>query len=262
VADVAHWHKAVLGRDRLIVASAGPLGPAEAAAHIDRVFAGLPSVGTRALSPAPSVRAPGKLIVLERAVVQTAIAAGGATGWTLAPDAVRGTLAVRVLGGGFKSRLTAAVRERLGATYGIRASLQQLHPKAFTLAVAAAVDNGKAAAALAAIRGEYERFRSDGVSAEEIEPVKSQLAGEMREQLRRSAGAAQRLRDLALGEFPAGYLAGYDARLRELSAGDINDGIRAHLPKAPLTVVMVTPSAEGLNADCVIRSAAEIARCE
>ena len=35
-----------------------------------------------------------------------------------------------------------------------------------------------------------------------------------------------------------------------------------NFPAPPLTIVMVAPSAEGLGADCVIKAAAEIARCE
>jgi hypothetical protein len=47
-----------------------------------------------------------------------------------------------------------------------------------------------------------------------------------------------------------------------LGAETVNDGIRTRFPAEPLTVVIVAPSAAGLDADCVIKSPAEIARCE
>jgi predicted Zn-dependent peptidase len=87
-----------------------------------------------------------KLVVLERKVVQTAIVAGGASGWRLEPDLLPGTMAARALGGGFESRLVRAVREKLGAAYNIRAGFQQLHPRAIALVINTVVDNSKAAA--------------------------------------------------------------------------------------------------------------------
>ena len=45
VSDIEAWRRAVLGRDHLTVASAGPLAPDEVAREIDRIFAGLPAVG-------------------------------------------------------------------------------------------------------------------------------------------------------------------------------------------------------------------------
>lgn len=261
VADVEGWRRAVLGRDRLTLVSAGPLPVGDVANEIDRVFAMLSAVGGN-LGPVPAMRAAGRLIVLERPVVQTAIVAGGPSGWVLDAETLTGTVAARVLGGGFGSRLTRAVRETLGATYGIRAGLQQLHPKALTFVINTLVDNTKAAAALAAIRQEYTRFRADGVTQAEIEPLQTKLVTETRERYRRVIGAAQSARDQALAGYPADYPATYEARLRALTPAAINEAIAARFPKEPLTIVMVAPSAEGLAADCVIKAPDEIVRCE
>jgi zinc protease len=262
IADIEAWRRTVLGRDRLTVASAGPLTAEEAAVQIDRIFARLPATG-HAIGPPPEMRAAGKLIVLERPVVQTAIVAGGPSGWISEPDTLQGTVAVRILGaGGFESRLVRAVREGLGATYGIRAGFQQLHPKAFTLVINTAVDNAKVAATIAAIRKEYARMRADGVTEAEVEPIKTKLLTEFREGLRRALGAAGRVRDLAMAEYPSDHLAIFEARLRGLSAASVSEAIRARFPKEPLTIVVVAPSAQGLEADCVIKAPAELARCE
>src|SRR5205085_10537918 len=108
----------VLIRDGLVIIAAGPLTAVEIGREIDRIFSGLPQSGNLPAVPKPSVRAAGKLIVLERPVVQTIISAGGPTGLAITPDFVRAELAVGVLSGGFSGRLLKAVRERLGATYG------------------------------------------------------------------------------------------------------------------------------------------------
>ena len=261
VADVDAWRRTVLGREPAAIISAGPVAAEDVAREIDRIFAGLPAV-RGAISPPPAVRAPGRLIVLERPVVQTAIVAGGPAGWTLDPDALQGTIAVRVLGSGFESRLTKAVRERLGAAYSIRAGLQQLHPKAFLMTINTVVDTAKAADVLAAIRSEYAHFRDQGVREAEIEPLKIRLITEGRDHVRRSPALTGRVRDLALGEFPADYLATYEARVRAVTADAVNEGIRTRLPAPPLTIVMVAPSAEGLAADCVIKTPEAIDTCE
>jgi zinc protease len=261
VADVEAWRKAVLGRDGLTIASAGPLAPDEVAREIDRIFARLPAAG-RTLGPPPPMRALPKLVVLERQVVQTAIVAGGPSGWTLGPDLLPGTIAVRALGGGFESRLMRAVREKLGAAYRASAGFNQLHPKALALVIHTAVDNAKAAAAVDAIRQEYARFFADAVPEAQIEPLKTRLITEMGEQVRRSLGAAQRLRDLTQGDFPSDFLPSYAARVRAVPAAAVTEGIRRNMPKAPLTFVVVAPSAQGLEADCVIAAPEEIARCE
>jgi zinc protease len=261
VADIDAWRRAVLGRGQLTVASAGPLPPQEIAAQIDRVFAGLPA-GGHGIGPRPQLRTNPKLIVLERPSAQTAIVAGGPSTWISEPDTLPGTIAVRALGSGFESRLTKAVREGLGASYGIRAGFQQVHRKAFTTIITTAVDSTKAAAVLAAIRKEYAHFRAEGVTEAEVEPIKTKLVTEAREQLRRSPRVAQRVRELTLAEFPIDYLATYEARVRALDAAAVNEGIRTRFPPEPLTIVMVAPSAEGLGADCVIKAPEEISRCE
>jgi zinc protease len=208
------------------------------------------------------MRPVGKLVVLERKVVQTAIVAGGASGWTLGPDALPGTIAVRALGGGVESRLVRAVREKLGAAYRIGAGFHQLHPKAFALVISTAVDNAKAAAAVDAIRQEYARLHAEAVPEAEIEPLRTKLVTEMREQTRRSTSAAARLRDLTQTDFPPDFLPTYETRVRAVAASAVAEGIRLNMPKPPLTFVVVAPSSEGLGADCVIKAPEEIARCE
>jgi zinc protease len=261
IADIDAWRRTVLGRDRVTIASAGPLTPEEVGQQIDRIFAGLPNVG-QDIGPRPPLRTIGKLIVLERPTAQTAIIAGGPSTWVSEPDTLPGSVAVRALGSGFGSRLTKAVREGLGATYGIRAGFQQVHPKAFTMVISTAVDSTKAAAALAAIRKEYATFRADGVTDAEVTPIKTKLISEAQEQMRRSPSVAQRLRELTLAGFPIDYLTTYEAQVQALTVATVNEGIRTRFPTEPLTVVMVAPSAEGLGADCVIKAPEEISRCE
>jgi zinc protease len=261
-ADIETWRREILVRDGLVMVAVGPMPAADIAREIDRIFASLPQSGHLPAPPKPVVRAPGRLVVLERPVVQTIIAAGGPTTLAVTPDFVRAEVATEVLGRGFGSRLLKAVRERLGAAYGIAASLQSFDSATRGLLINTSVANDKAKDALATIRAEYARFFTDGVTDEEVEPLKTAYISRNQERLRRSTSLAALLLGLALQNFPDDYLPTYDARVRALNRAAVNAEILGKFPKPPLTVVMLAPSAEGLGADCVIKAPEEIARCE
>jgi zinc protease len=262
VGDVERWRKDVLVRDGLILVAAGPMEAAELGREIDRLFAGLPQTGNVPAPAEPRLRARGKLVVLEKPVVQTAIAAGGPMALAITPDLVRAQLAVVALGGTPSARLWLAVREKLGAAYGISAALQPVGLNTRTLFIRTAVANDKAKDALAAIREEYARFVADGPTDAEFEALRAIFVQNYRERLRRAPGIAANLLNRALYEFPDDDLAGDDRRLRGYERAAIETEIRAQFPKPPLTTVVIAPSAAGLAADCVIRSAGDLARCD
>lgn len=261
-ADIEAWRRNIVVRDGLLIVAAGPLDPAQAGAEIDRIFGGLPASGSRPAPPPPTPHGSGKLVVLEKPVVQTAIALAGPTTVAFTPDFMRANLAVTALSGGFYSRLYRAVRERLGAAYNISASLQNVDMNVRNLLIHTAVANDKAQDALAAIRAEYARLLADGVTAEEIDPVRARFATQMSERMRRAQELAPQLVTLALHDFPDDFLATYEARVRGQPLAAINADVRARFPPPPLTTVVVAPSAEGYGADCVIKAADEIARCD
>jgi zinc protease len=260
--DIDRWRRNVLVRDGLILVAAGPMQAAEAGREIDRLFAGLPQAGSAAAPVEPSVRNNGKLVVLERPVVQTAIAAGGPMRLAITPDQVRTQLAVAALGGSPSGRLWLAVREKLGAAYRISAALQPIGLDTRALLIRTAVANDKAGRAVAAIREEYARFVADGVSEDELEALKAIFVRNYRERLRRAPGLAGSLLHPVLYGFPDDFLGTYDQRLRGYRRAAIEAEMRSQFPKPPLTMVVVAPSADGLAADCVIKSPADLGRCD
>jgi zinc protease len=262
VADIEAWRRDILVRDTLTLVAAGPMTADDTGRMIDLMFARLPQSGRVPELSKLVLRAPGKLIVLEKPAVQTAIVAGGPVNFAITPDESRYDIAAAVLGGGSTGRLFSAVREKLGATYGISASLQDVDMDTRALLIRTAVSNDKAADALAAIRAEYSRYVAEGVTDDEIEPLKTQLLTAVQENSRRALGLANRLLTQTVLGYPEDFLATFDARVRGYDRAAINEDIRSKFPVAPLTIVMVTPSAKGLNADCVIQSAEEIARCQ
>jgi predicted Zn-dependent peptidase len=262
VDDIEQWRNNILVRSGLVIVGAGPMDVGAIAREIDRLFASLPAGGELPAPPSPVLRAPGKLIVLERPVVQSIIAAGGPIAGVVTPDSVRLQLAIAALGDGPSARLWRAVREKLGAAYGISASLQAIDLDTRTLFVRTAVANDKAKDALAAIRAEYASLLANGIADAELEALKTGFAQSHRERLRRASTLAAALIFPALRNFTDDYLAGYEQRLRGYSRATIEADMRAQLPKPPLTAVVIAPSAEGFAADCVIQSPAHLARCD
>jgi zinc protease len=262
LADIEAWRRNILVRDGLTLVSVGPMAADEAGREIDLLFAGLTTSGNTPAPVKPALRAPGKIVVLERPAVQTAIVGGGPLDTALTPDLLRTQLAVSVFGGGTSSRLWLAVREQLGAAYGVSAAVQTVDFDTRLLAIRTAVANDKAAGVIEAVRNEYARFLADGLAETELDPMKRSYVTGHRDRLRRGPALAAALLPLALQGYPDDYLATYEQRLEGSDRAAVEAAVRAAFPKPPLTVAVVAPSAEGLPADCVIKTPDEIARCD
>lgn len=262
VTDVDAWRKAVLAKRNLTIVSAGPLSRDAAAALADRVFGDLPAESAEGETVAFDFTAPrARTIVIERPVEQSVILAGGGIRWpTAGPEGVSRGIATAVLGGGSRSRLFAAIRERLGAAYGASASVTAVLGPQGIFAMDAAVSNDKVGVALAAMRNEYELFRERGVTAEELEPIKRRLLNALPEAMRRAGSAASTIRGALLNGSPFDAPDRQALWVRAQTPERVNALIRERLPER-LTTIVVTPSAAGLGADCVIASLDELHRC-
>ncbi len=262
LADVEAWRKAVLARRNLVIVSAGPLARDAAAALADRMVGDLPAESQEG-EPVPFTLPPprARTIVIERPVEQSVIVAGGPVRWASGgPDGAARAMAMAVLGSGFRSRLYGAIREKLGAAYGASAGVSSLAGSNGVFAMESSVANDKVVAALAAMRQEYATFREGGVKPDEIEPIKQRMANSFADTMRRSGSAAGAIRSAILNGLPPDAPDRQVGWIRRQTAESVSALIRERLPDA-LTVIVVTPKAEGLGADCVIGSLDELQRC-
>ncbi len=122
------------------------------------------------------------------------------------------------------------------------------------------VANDKVSEALAAMRQEYAAFREGGVKSDEIEPIKQRMANSFAETMRRPGSAAGAIRAALLNGLPPDAPDRQAGWIRRQTVEGVNALIRERLPEA-LTVIVVTPKAEGLGADCVISGLDELKRC-
>ncbi len=262
IADVDAWRKAILARSNLTVVSAGPLTREAASELVDSTFGDLPERDSDKEGIA-FVRAPvlARTIVIESPVAQSAILAGGSVLWGgSGAEGVSRGLAMSVLGGGARSRLFIAVREKLGAAYGASAGISPILGRDGIFSMEAAVANDKVGVALAAMRSEYALLRDKGVTADEIDPIKRRMTSGFPESMRRSSSASSLIRGAIQNGLP------FDAPDRQIgwinaqTADGINTMVRERLPEK-LMVIIVAPTAEGLGADCVIKSLDELKTC-
>ena len=262
--DLRQWHKSVLALDNLLVVAVGNLGEAEFGAAIDKGFGGLPAAAAivgRA-PPAPELKGRGRTIVVVHETAQSVILAAGASGWRRGPDEEKLAMANSVFGGGgFASRLTRSIREELGATYGASSGLVSNGPGPYVFAVQTSVANDKVKVALDAIRAQYAGFLRDGITQAEFDDVRDRAINENQTALTKQVSVALALRNALLFHMGSNYLTRFEARMRFITLDDVNAALREDMPKMPLTVVVVAPSAEGLGADCVVDAVEKVGEC-
>ena len=262
--DLRQWHAASLARDNLLIVAVGNLSEGEFGAAIDTGFGGLPAKATvsgRAPVP-PDLRGKGRTIVVVHETAQSVILAAGASGWRRGPDEEKLAMANSVFGGGgFASRLTRSIREGLGATYGASSGLVSNGPGPYVFAVQTSVANNQAKAALDAIRAQYAAFLRDGITQAELDDVRDRAINENQTAMTRQGSLASALRGALIFHQASNYLARFEARMRFITLDDVNAALRDDMPKMPLTVVIVAPSAEGLGADCVVDAVEKVAEC-
>jgi predicted Zn-dependent peptidase len=168
-----------------------------------------------------------------------------------------------VLGGGSSGRLFVALRDQLGATYGAYSRLSDIDRVTQALLISTAVANDSVSKVIATIKAEYARFLEHGVTEAELEETKTRSLTNLRANIDSAGTMATTLRWVALrGNYPTNYYPeNYERHVRGITRAQVNAEILASFPRI-LTIVVVAPSAAGLNADCVIKSLDEIARCE
>jgi zinc protease len=255
--DIEAWRKAVLVRDGLVIAAAGPRTAEEAAVQIDRFFAGLPAKGTSVAAVVPVETGTAKTIVIETATPQTILFMGSPSRYMAVPDISRGHLAMNI----FRKRVFDAVRGKLGASYGATAQLTAFAREPFHFSVQSSVDHDKASDALEAMKAQHTAFLAEGVTEQELEPEKTRLISSFKESMSKPASLAQAVRTTMLVGYPQDYLHKNVARIGMITANEVNGDLRTKLAGNPVLTVIVAPSAAPFKADCVIKSLAEIDSC-
>ncbi|MFF8531859.1 M16 family metallopeptidase [Streptomyces sp. NPDC015532] len=193
-------------------------------------------------APPPPAPAPGPpRTLLHPATPQTLLRLGGLVPGRGHDDYPALQLAALMLGGYYASRLTLVLREREGLAYAPRAVLDPLGAHA-VLTVEADVRHDGAARALTLIAQETSRLADGAFSARELRNAQNYAVGSMAMACSSRSGLASTYAAVLAGGLPASWPAGYEDRLRALTAADVARAAATHLAAPALTGVVVAPA--------------------
>jgi zinc protease len=151
-----------------------------------------------------------------------------------------------ILGGLFNSRVNLNLRERHGYTYGARSGFDWRRA-AGPFAVESAVATDKTLAATREVLHEIERMREEPVAPEELSLATSYLDGVFPIRYETTSAIASALSALVIFGLPDDYFDGYRARVRAVTAEEVQRVAREYL--RPDRLQLVVAGAPSLRAE-------------
>jgi len=142
------------------------------------------------------------------------------------------------LGGGFTSRLNQRLREQLGITYGIGASMDwraQPGPFSISTAIVAAETAHGISEALKIV----DDLAATDVPAAELDKAKQNLIRALPAQFETNAGTAASFAELALHGLPDDWYAHYADQIRRVAAADVRAVAKSAIPSGRLVIAVV-----------------------
>jgi len=203
--DLRSFTDAVLTREDLVVGAVGDITPAELAALLDTVFAGLPETSEVATGEPVAPDHVGETIVIDLDIPQSVVIFGQPGIGREDPDYFTANLLNRVMAGGFGSRLMEEIREKRGLVYGVWSYLLPLEDAPMLMGGLAS-QNARIALAVDLVRQEWRRMAEEGPSQQELDDARTFLLGSFPLSLTDSDGIAGLLVSLQENERPIDYL--------------------------------------------------------
>jgi zinc protease len=233
------FHSEFYGPESGTLVVVGDLDPATVQHEVARVFRGWQ--GGRRLVPAKAVRiSPSRQ---DHTVVMTdktsvSVFWGQRTGLNARhEDALPLRVGAAVLGRGFTSRLLSKVRDEEGLTYDIRGGLASDTFSDGEFRITASFAPEMLEQGLASTRRELEAWHRNGITAEELFRVKSDLIGSYKVGLATTAGMAGAILETLHRGYDLGWLDRYSEAVSALSLDRVNQVISSYLDPAQLVLV-------------------------
>jgi zinc protease len=159
------------------------------------------------------------------------------------PDYLPAQVADTILGGGFTSRLTEAIRINRSLTYSVGTEFDaKARGGDFTLSTFTKIETTRAL--IDATRAVLKRAAAQGFTPAELQKVKGYLAGMFAIRVQTPEALAAQLADIAFYGLPDDYLQTYLPRLRAVTLARINRVARTYFPPDGLSLILVAPAAK------------------
>jgi predicted Zn-dependent peptidase len=239
--DLRALHTSGYFRGNCVIAAAGNVNHAQLMTVLGRegwLEGAAREPAMRSVAPAPAERGVDRRET--RDTSQTHIVFGTDTFPLRDPRRFPLAILINVFGGGMSSRLFQRVREDLGLAYAVFA-FKSFYQGSGQLGVYVGTQPASADAAVAAIRGEYDRLAREGLPAQELAGGKQQLKGQIMLSLESPAARMGRLAGFTLHGDRYRPLDEMLAEIDAVTAGDVAAVAAEFFPAERQTVVRLGP---------------------
>ena len=239
LADVKAFHAEYYGPAQATLVAVGDIDIDALKAEIARAFEGWTG-GKRVpeFPKAEGAKQGGEEVISMADKPNVTVMVGQATGLKHTDrDALALRVGTAVLGRGFTGRLMATVRDKEGLTYGISSSVANDAFSDGDWRISANFAPQLLEKGIASTRRELEAWYKDGVTAAELERVKSALIGTFKVGMATTDGLSNALLDTVHRGYDVQWLDDYTKRVGALTLPQVNAAIKKHLNPEKMTVI-------------------------
>lgn len=238
--DLKHFAAARMTKDKLIVGAVGDINIKELATLLDDVFSALPQ--STAKTPEIAIASPrtqGDMYVVPMDIPQSVVLFGQPGLQRNDPDYYPAYVMNYILGGGsFASRLYNEVREKRGLVYSVYSYLNTMK-KGPLISGGLATRNDQVVDALALVRAEWVKMRTQGVTSDELKRAKQHLNGAFPLRMSSTSSIARMLVGMQYENLGIDYLDRRAGFINKIKQTDIARTAKRLLDPHNLTVVIV-----------------------
>ena len=232
-ADIRSYLKQVMGKDNLKVGIAGDINEEETKNFLNDVFSGLQDKAqiTEISDFQPDFSSADETIDIPFSAQSFVLFLGQGIK-RLNPDFYPLYIANYYFGGaGLNSRLSEAVREKEGLTYGIYSYFTNSDAVDLWQVYFSATPD-KANQAVKIIKNEYQKFYEQGISQKELDFVKQALLSSYHLRFSKLSTIAEMLEQMQVQNLGIDFLEKRQGYVEAVTLEEVNQAIRRHMPKS------------------------------
>lgn len=253
VDDLRSYVASAIARENLKVAVVGDIDADTLARLLDETFGNLPDAPAPAEFEQVEISSDPKLVVVEREQPQSVVLLGGPGLMLDDPDFFPAFVLNYVVGGGgFASRLMEEVREKRGLAYGVSTGLATLDYAGYFIG-SVATENARVSESIDIIKSEFEKVRTDGITADELRNAKTYLTGSFPLRFDSNSKIANQLVGYQLVGRGIDYINTRNGKIEAVTLEDVNRVARRFMDPDALTIVVVGQP-EGLETAAPIQN--------
>lgn len=248
--DVAMFHAAAWRPETATLVFSGDIDPETAFRMAEQAFGGwVPSATSvpMANDPAGQPVAPRVIVVDIPGSGQAAVYAAARAVERTDPNYFPLMVGNAVMGGGYSARLNREIRIERGLSYGAGSGFSARQGDGAVTAQAQ-TRNDAAAEVVSLILAEVHRLAAEQATADEMAPRRATLVGGYARSLETVDGLGGAVAGLANYGLPMSEMANFAARVRGVSAADIQRVAAAELDPSEFSIVVVGDSAQFIEA--------------